>query len=142
VYLTALRPASGESFKRFLRPGSVSPDPRHLEHMGLSPEHLDRGVSRQRLLAELEDFLGDDAVVAAWNSSTLELIRPTPEGRRHEVLLKAAYCNLRGSACGSLDQVMAREGLQSAPTPFTGRAAERMGQALAVLEVLRRPPDQ
>lgn len=142
VYLTALRPASGESYERFLRPGSVPPDPRHLEHMGLSPEHLDRGVCHQRLLDELGDFLGDNAVVAAWNSSTLELIRPPPGGRRREVLLKAAYCNLRGHASGSLDQVMAREGLQSAPTPFAGRAAERMGQALAVLEVLRRPPDR
>jgi hypothetical protein len=48
------------------------------------------------------------------------------------VSLKSAYRNLRGGGSGSLDEVVAHEGLNPAPLAFRGRAAIRGARAVAI----------
>jgi tRNA-uridine aminocarboxypropyltransferase len=140
IHWTALHPTSGACFERLLRPGSQGPSPaRQLRHMGLTLQELEGGVDREQLTRDWRGFLAQTGaeVLAAWNASSLELM-PTqaPEGSGY--LLKAAYCNVSGHrASGSLDEVVAREGLSGAPVPVRGRAALRLGQAVAMLAHLR-----
>ncbi len=54
------------------------------------------------------------------------------------VLLKAAYCNLRrGKGRGTIEQLVALEGLTPHDTGLPGRAGARLGTALAMMELLR-----
>jgi hypothetical protein len=138
VQLAAVCPESGAVFERLLRPGSAPLEARHLAHMDLCPQDLERGVEAGRLSQNWADFLPPDPLVAAWSPGTLRLLPPAADGAGPAtVLLKAAYCNLRGGVCGHLWQVIQREGLRPRPAPVSGRAALRLGQALAVLEWLR-----
>jgi DTW domain-containing protein YfiP len=138
VQWSAHRPASGETFERLLRPGDPPPQPRHLAHMGLTLADLERrGIEEERLEREWRAFRGRGAVLVAWNRSTLDLIAHDGPA----VPLKAAYCNLERLArgqYGSLEETARREGLIPVPTPLSGRAATRVGLALAMLEHLQQ----
>ena len=138
VQWTALRPHSGETFERLLRPSGAPVAARHLAHMKLTTADLDQGVTMEQLRRDWEQFAGDSVVLVAWNQSTLDLTSAHAPGAVTRVLLKAAYCNVHKGTSGSLEAVVQREGLEPKETPFGGRAATRMGQALAVLEHLIR----
>ena len=85
---------------------------------------------------------GSDAAVAAWTQSTLDWGR-SPDGHgvllasTPATLLKTAYCNVRSRSAGLLDEVVLREGLTPAPIACRGRAASRLGNAVAVAQWLR-----
>jgi len=128
VQVTALRPATGQSFERLLLPGASPPDPRQLAHMGLTLDDLaTHGVSPERLTRDWAAFAGEEALLVAWNRSALDLIG------RPGVPLKAIYCNLTHEACGALDAVVQRTGVESTPAPVRGRAAIRLAHTAAML---------
>jgi DTW domain-containing protein YfiP len=139
VHWVALRPAGGQTFERLLRNDGAAPNPNHLAHMELTAEDLAGGVTDMR--RDWHEFLGPKPLVAAWSQSTLDLVATLTDTDTavHPVLLKAAYCNLRRATSGPLTAVLEREGLQPMTTPFRGRAARRIGQALAVLALLVHP---
>ena len=137
VHWAALRPASGESFERLLLPEGPLPTARQLVYMGLTPVDLERGVPLGQIQQEWGQFLGDTPVVAAWNQSTLDVLSAAAPGG-DTVMLKAAYCNVLRGACGSLEAVMEREGLEEMASPGRGRARQRLSMALALLEFLQQ----
>jgi len=139
VHWTAVRPAGGQTFERLLRNDGAAPNPNHLHHMELTAQELEEGVTDEQLRRDWNRFLGSEPCVAAWNQSTLDLVAALTDTAVHPVLLKAAYCNFRRASCGSLASVLQREGLQPVATPLGGRAARRIGQALAVLSLLVHP---
>lgn len=144
VHWAALRPGRGDPiFERLLRVDPESgPNERHLAHMGLTAGDLASGTDAARLRRDWNAFVGQDAVVTAWNQSTLDLVAAQTDGPVCPVLLKAAWCNLRRCTSGTLEAVLEREGLTARDLPVRGRAGLRLGQALAVLGLFQtsEPP--
>lgn len=137
VHWVAVRLADGAVFDAVLRPRGSGPTPQHLQHMRLSPDDLrsgdDEAIARARFLA----FAGPGAPITAWTQTSLDwgaslLAEGTPT-----TVLKTSYCNVRNRRAGYLEEVLAREALAAAEVTCRGRAAERLGQALAVLRWLR-----
>lgn len=82
------------------------------------------------IAAAWPSFAGRDALVACWSDrAARELAGLTGA----EVLpLRPIYGNLRGGIGGTLDVVVAREGLKPAENAVEGRAGERLGNAVAL----------
>ncbi|MBW2457629.1 MAG: DTW domain-containing protein [Deltaproteobacteria bacterium] len=139
VQWTAVRPTSGEVFERFVRPEGATPSERHLDHMGLRREALEQGVSLTALGQAWETFCHPGDVVLTWNQSSLDLLRDGLGWTPKAILLKAVYCNAHpGGRCGTLDQVIEREGLVPTPVAVQGRARRRLARAVALLERLQQ----
>ncbi len=137
VQLCALRPASGEHLELIAPVAGAPGAAQHLAHLQLPPAARAAGLSQPELRARWQRFVRPGDVLAAWNQRSLDLLLPlTPAPAPPALMLKGIYCNLRRSACGALAEVVRREGLDPPPAPFAGRAAARMGQALAVLRLL------
>lgn len=129
--VAAVRLGDGATFQCVIRPEEpVSPE--RLAHLGMTAELLDEGHERSEFRGLWNTFLRSSDVVAAWHPRTLAELAPDGDG----LLLKAAYCNSRRGRCGDLGDVLAREGLQPTPTPFSGRLGLRLGQMLAVAQRL------
>lgn len=137
VQWTALRPATGEHFDELVRSPGVVPTARHLAHMGLEPDELGAGLTPAALTAAFAAFSRPDDIVVAWNKSMLDLL-PLVAPERQALPLKAAYGTLRAGRCGTLDEVLTRESLCAAPARVRGRAGQRLGNAAAILDWLRR----
>lgn len=138
VQWAAVRPSTGETFEKFVVPDSgPGPTQRHLEHMGLSDAHMTNAVTMSELSADWTRFSNDHDVVVAWNGSTLGLLESAVAGPRRSLSLKSVYCARRRGPCGSIDDVLAREGLTAQPTDIAGRAGRRMGNLLALLTHLQ-----
>jgi DTW domain-containing protein len=136
VYCVALRPMSGESFAALIKPEPPIGD-QHLERMGLRREELARGLTLEAARTAWREFVHPDDIVIAWTQSNLEVLRAQIDARpRQDILLKAAYCNLRHRPCGELTALPRAHGLAVDPTPFVGRAGERVGCALALLKAM------
>lgn len=129
--------ADGARFQAILRPPGCMPGPRQLEHLGMDRSAFETGESIAAVRARFRTFCAGEPVLAAWNQRTLRLAREQLHHVGPTVLLKAAYTNLRGGACGSLTDVLRAEGLDAAPAPFRGRAAERVADAVAIARWLR-----
>ncbi len=133
VYWCAVRPATGETFARFVRPTRVTPNPLHIEHMGLTFAQIEGGLAPEQFRQQWREFLGRDSIVAAWNRHSLSAVMPPGES----LLLKGIACNLTGKNCGHLDYFVAQQGLETVPTPFEGRAGRQLGDTLAVTRHIR-----
>ncbi len=131
VQWVAARAGTLETFEGFARPAARLPSERHLGHMGLDAASFDAASAPEQLAAAWDSFLRPDDVVAAWNQSTLDLCRALGT-RSQMVLLKSAYCNERGRGPGTLDEVVAREALTRPNVDVKGRAAARLGNAVAL----------
>ncbi len=138
LYWVAQRPSTGETFERMLKASSRPPDPQHLTHMLLSNSDMEGCIDLHRFKAEWNSFVGKHAVVTAWNQGVLDHVARLTASPHQTLLLKATYCNLEHQTSGGLDTVIEREGLTPVGTPFRGRAGQRLGQALAVLQHLRQ----
>lgn len=134
VHWVAVRAATGELFERVVKPKN-EPKPLHLFHMGLSDEELLAGVEPEELARDWNAFLNERDVIVAWTESSLEA-RPADGGLPTRVL-KSAYCNVRRKSRGTLEQMIAAEGLEPAPLAVRGRAGRRLSAALAMYELLR-----
>ena len=141
VQWTAARVDTGEVFEALLRPAGAGPTAHHLGHMRLLPGAVHGGEELAAARTRFAAFAGADAALAAWSPSTLLWGRALGGGVFAPDLpctvLKTGYCNLRNGAAGVLDDVVRREGLPAAALPCSGRAAERLGNALAVARWLR-----
>jgi hypothetical protein len=84
-------------------------------------------------------FVAREDVVTAYNKSTLDLLVQAGVPPARGIALKGAYFNL-GRATGSLDDVVLAEGLIPTPLELAGRAARRLGNAIALSEWLGRYP--
>lgn len=134
VHWVAVRAATGEVFERVVKPKN-EPKPSHLFHMGLTDEELSEGVEAAELARDWRAFVNERDVIVAWTESSLEA-RPVDGGLATRVL-KSAYCNVRRGSRGTLEQMIAAEGLDPEPLAVRGRAGRRLSAALAMYELLR-----
>ncbi len=139
IQLTAARPATGETLELLTRPEGAPPATWHLHSMGLGSGDLAEGESWDVVRERWLSFLGSRPLVAAWNPRTIKLARQIDPGlpAAETLLLKAAYYNLVRGGGGPLEEIVSKEGLTTEPFPARGRAAQRMADALAILEWLR-----
>ncbi len=133
---TALAPHTRQSFERIVRPTLRMPDSRHLEHMGLERQAVEGGISLDEL-REQWAAVSAHCTIAAWNQSTLDLLQQL-DHNDPTLLLKAVYCNVERRGAGTLESVIAAESLDASPAPVRGRAAERLGNAVAIARHLRQ----
>ncbi|MBL9077388.1 MAG: DTW domain-containing protein [Planctomycetes bacterium] len=131
VQWAAVRLADGATFDAVLRPHGPGPGAAHLAHMGLSAADLAAGEPPAAARARFQAFAGAGAPVAAWTETSLTWGAPLL-GDAPRTVLKTAYCNVHHGRAGLIEQVVAREGLAAAPVACRGRAAGRLGNAVAV----------
>lgn len=130
----AERPSTGERLHVVLE--EYTQYERHLPYMRLAPEDLAGAVSLSEFQAAWQSFRRPGDVVAAWNKSTLDLLRGELPGFGASLLLKGAYFNLRRSR-GSLEEIVVIEKLLSAEQlersqAQSSRTEERLESALAL----------
>src|SRR5690606_17675247 len=130
VQWVAVRIADGALFEAVLRPVAAPPSAHHLAHMRLAPADVAGGESLAGARARFAAWLGG-APVATWTQSSLDWAAPLLGGAERTVL-KTNYCNLVTRRAGFLERIVADLGLPAAPLGCRGRAAERLGNALAV----------
>lgn len=131
VQWTAVQASTGVVFEALLRPRGPGPTDGHLVHMGLDRSALAGGETLTAARERFARFLGG-APIAAWTPTTLEWGAPLLPPGAPTAVLKTNYCNLQNHRAGYLEQVIAREGLAATGVACRGRAALRLGQALAV----------
>lgn len=137
VQWTAARPTTGQHFDCIVGPGRVRPAASHLRHMGLDPAWIEAGCPPADVRRRWRQFLGRGDVVVAYSQSSIDLLRAALGDESKAILLKAAYCNVRRAAHGTIDDVLQREAIRPIPVPVRGRARQRLGNALALLELLQ-----
>ncbi len=129
----ALRPATGERFERMLVPCDAGAT-RFARELGIAP---DGTATEADALAALRAFAGPRALFAAWDRAPLlRLAEGGVDGGR-VLSLRDAYRTCRGPTRGSLDDVLAREGVEPRALPFGGRAGARVANAAALVALLR-----
>ncbi len=133
----AVRPATGEHFERLVGPAHAAPEDWHLAHLGLTRAELAPGVAPAELARDFAAFAGRDAVLFAWNQSTIDLahgLRAATGERAFTVAppLKAIAAGVTHRRPGTLEALVATLGLPVHPAPVHGRAAERIARCVAV----------
>ena len=144
VQWVAARVEDGELFEVMLRPRGGLPLAHHLSHMEIDPESVAAGEDAADAARRFAAWLTPGAPVAAWTPTTLDWSTAMLPPDTQRVQLKTNYCNLRNRRAGMLEDVLAHEGLQPVPLACRGRAAQRLGNALAIarwLRTFRRAPD-
>lgn len=151
------RPLRG--FGRILRtPGA--PSSKLLERLGFSrDEQLESGIEPSRALSELTGMISKQALLAAFNSSSLSILREVGALSELGFALKGAYCDFarfRGDArrsWGSLSDILLRENLIGTPTVAFdeetprclmrpgGRGLVRLGHTVLLLKYLKAHAD-
>jgi hypothetical protein len=137
IQWTAVRLDTGATFEAALRPAGAWPSPHHLAHMGLSATDLAAGEPLAAARARFLAFAGADAPVATWTQSSLDWGAPLLAADQPRTALKTSYCNLRNEPAGFLEHVVARAGLAPVAVACRGRAAARLGNAVAITRWLR-----
>ncbi|MBC7173478.1 MAG: DTW domain-containing protein, partial [Polyangiaceae bacterium] len=132
IQWSAVRPSTGESFERCVRPTDAHAEARFIE-LGL--ERSDAS-SESAAVEALVEFIGPGGVVASWDRAPL-LHLEGALGDQQMLSLRDAYRALRGRTRGALETVLAREGATAAPLALGGRASERLGNAVALVSLLR-----
>jgi DTW domain-containing protein YfiP len=139
LHWVAQRLASGECFDCVIEPPvslSTTLLDKHLRHMLLSAEDVRQAVSPEEFAARWRAFLRPHDVVIVYNQSSLDLLAIDRLSPKRHVVLKAMYFNLARSY-GSLDQIIRYEGLLASPSSVRGRASQRLGNALQLVQFLR-----
>lgn len=99
------------------------------------PSDLLRAETLESLQTRWRQFLRPGDSIVAWNKSTMHLARHhgLMQGVADGIVLKAVYGNTSTRAFGTLDDVVAHEGLRPVDArPFVGRAAGRLVNAHAI----------
>lgn len=135
VQWVAVRLSTGAVFDAVLRPAAM-PSAEHLRHMGIDTAAVLQGLSRAEAAARFAAFVGR-APVVAWTATALQWGEDFV-GDRPQTVLKTDYCNLRNRRSSYLEHVVQREGLAAPPVACRGRAAQRLGNAVAVARWLVR----
>src|SRR6185295_9268722 len=140
VHLAALRPSTGARLELLVAPRNALGEsiPRYLE---IPAGELRAGASEADALRAWRDFAGEDAVVGAWGTFALELLRALGDGPRTSIdLRQGAIRALRGQKPGGVERAASlltgREGTAVA----RGRCGRRLASLETVLEGLLRAP--
>lgn len=138
VQWAAVRLADGATFERFLRPTFGLPGARHLEHMELREGDFADAIPAAQFQKEWTAFASrfPGALVAAWNQTTLDLLGAALGTEPSRAALKGAYRSSHALHSGSLEEVADRERFPTEAFGFRGRAARRLGAAVAVARAL------
>lgn len=138
VQWTAVELATGRTFERLVRPRFGLPKAVHLAHMELTERAFDDAVDMPTFCRDWESFVGNlnSILIAAWNQSSLDLLADATGAPASRASLKSAHRNVHGGGIGSLDDALARAGLDPAPHTFHGRAAKRNARAVAMARYL------
>lgn len=135
VQLTACALGSGALLQHQLRPAAGLPGDALLGHMRLAASDFDAALTLPELRERWTQFLAAQApspIIAAWNESSLQLLRSAGLEVPAPFSLKGAYRGRNGRASATLDDALAAEGLLVEPNALVGRAASRIAAAAAV----------
>ena len=139
VYFAAYALATAASFEAVMLPASGMPDAQHLQHMGLVPDDFHAALCRAEFAERWAAFVADCAqppLIAAWNQGTLELLAATTRALPAQLSLKSAYRAVYGKDAQGLDEALAKRGLSAESNRMRGRAARRLGGAVAIARFL------
>lgn len=134
---TACKLETRELFEGIIRPAKRWPSDEHLGRMELSPDRLAKATDAGSFLESWQQFLEVGDVVAAWDGSGLAM-NANIGSTGPTLHLKDAYANLRPGRSGSLAEVLVREGVDSTDLDVGGRAARRLGRAVAITAWMRQ----
>ncbi|MFT7462291.1 MAG: DTW domain-containing protein YfiP [Pseudohongiellaceae bacterium] len=136
VSWTAVRPATGQTFERFVLPQGSPPEQRQLEHTGITATHLEKALPLEEVARDWREFRRDDDLLSAWSSGRLRMLRSLDTRANGALQLKALWCNTSHQKSGNLDDLVASLHLTVRPTAVHGRAASRLSLAVAMAEHL------
>ncbi|HMR09634.1 MAG TPA: tRNA-uridine aminocarboxypropyltransferase [Polyangiaceae bacterium] len=105
----------------------------HLLHSGLT--RMLPGDSFDAAMERFRAFAGKAPMLAAWHQRTLDAAGehfPTVP----RVCVKAVHRRLHPAAAGTLEQTVAEHGLETVPISAAGRARQRLGDAVALVQHL------
>lgn len=81
-------------------------------------------------------FAGTDPLLVCWSERAAALLDATTGARSDAISLRSLYGSARGGLAGTLDDVLAREGCVSVRVAVSGRAGERLGNAVSLTRKL------
>ncbi len=114
------------------------PSGRFLQDLEWSDADLGRAQPLATLQAKWQEFLREGDIVVAWNAGTLRLAR-YHQMAADGIVLKKVYSNTTQRNFGTLDDVMAHDGLvPTSSPPVAGRACHRLRSAHAAALELGR----
>jgi DTW domain-containing protein len=122
----------GEVFEALLQPGPVPPLAHHLAHMRLGAADFAGAEPIAAAAARFHAWLPAGAPLAAWTPTTIDWGQAMLPPDTEAIALKTNYCNHVNHRAGFLEDVVREQRLEVVPVRCRGRAAERLGRALAV----------
>ena len=141
VYWVAERLGSGERFTSAIQPESALQDS-FLAHLELTEEDFAAALSHDEFRASWASYLRPGDTLAAYAQSTLRLLEHIDGESAGCLVLKSVSFNPDGQH-GTLDELLAAQGLASVPARHPGRAGKRLANAVVLarhLNALGRPP--
>jgi DTW domain-containing protein YfiP len=140
VHLAAVRPSTGERLELLLSPRNPLGEsiPRYLE---VPTEALMAGAAGAEALRAWQSFAGEGAVVGAWGTFALELLRALGDGPRTSIDLRQGVIRaLRGQKPGGVERAASLLTGRDGPPVAQGRCGRRLASLELVLEGLLRAP--
>jgi DTW domain-containing protein len=135
VQWLAFRPRTGERFELVKAPRHLAP--MTPVHLALPARALESGCTGEELRQRWRTFVRDDDVLCSWGTYATTLFAAEggflPPVRLDLRPIARAYVKGR---VGTLDELLARVGLDSSPALGAGRAGERLGQLVSVARFL------
>lgn len=142
LQLTALRLDTGEVFDATIRDDAQALPLAAATRAGLAAADLAAATSRAEIRRRFVAFTGATPVFAAWNDNSLAWAGQLLGATHTAVSLKVAYSNLHNRPSGKLEAAITSLGLTPAPIACRGRAAIRLGNAVALASWLREQHEE
>ncbi len=149
LYLAMERPfVSGAAYLQMGLQTRFPPPERLVEHLALNEHPLRASPEQARL--RIQQFLGEDDVVCAWNNSSVRILEELGVLVPQTLPLKATYCDFvrylhfRDHShalplhTGDLDDVLVREEIRLGEVHGAGRGLKRLAQTTAMLRWIYR----
>ena len=130
VYWVAERLGTGERFASAIRPDSPLHDS-FLAHLELAEADFAAALSRRQFRASWAAFLRPGDTLAVYAQGTLRLLKHIDAEFAKCLVLKSVGFN-PDRQHGTLDQLLAAQGLSSAPARLPGRAGKRLANAIVL----------
>ena len=140
MHLAAVRPSTGDRFELVVAPRHPLGEsiPRYLE---VSADRLLGGAGEEEALRAWRAFAGEDAVVGAWGTFALEMLRALGDPPRNSIdLRQGAIRALRGQKPGGVERAASLLTGRGGSASAQGRCGRRLAALEMVLEGLLRSP--
>lgn len=137
---SAARFSDGEVFDAFLAPSAPFARDQIPEGAPELARSIDAGEAVEDAARRFRAWAGDDAIVGAWNGELAPRSKRFVVGETLD--LAAAYRAIHGTGGGVLERVVERMGLDAVPLALEGRAAARLGNAVALARSLHANADE